>query len=76
MNILNSNILDMDDLETHTGWIHVVVDPMKAVTVTAYTNYATAKNNCTSYTSQGFLINISPETLEKIKSGEIRELNL
>lgn len=72
----NSHLLKMEDIEPYEGFIHIVVEPTKALVTMASTNYATAKNNCTSYTSQGFLINITPETLQKLRSGEISELTI
>jgi hypothetical protein len=68
--------LTMDDLQTIESWIHLVVEPIKVPFTNTYTNYAEARNGRVSYTTKGFLINISPETLAKISSGELLELTI
>ena len=66
----------MDSVERTDGWIHVIVEPLQTPTASAGTHYNEVKKQCVQYSMEGFLINISPETLEKIYSGEIQEITV
>lgn len=68
--------LDMDDIEMAENWVHVIVEPIKKPFAYAKTNYTEAKGDCTRYTTFGFLINISPETLKKLETGELLEITV
>lgn len=68
--------LDMDDIEMAEQWVHVIVEPIKMPFAYAKTNYTEAKAACIQHTSFGFLINISPETLKKLETGELLEITV
>lgn len=68
--------LDMGDIEMAEGWVHVIVEPIKKPFAYANTNYTEAKGHSIKHTMFGFLINISPETLHKLQTGELVEITL
>lgn len=71
-----SKLLEMEDIEKAEGWVHVIVEPIKMPFAYAKTNYTEAKQHSIQHTMLGFLINISPETLKKLESGELLELTI
>ena len=68
--------LTMDSVEPHDGCLFIVVDPLSMPTANATTKYRHAKSIQLQDTHFGAIIHISPETIEKIASGEIEELYL